>query len=409
MTGRIAWSGIVLALVLAGCATPKQASDVDDLLFVSTRDGVAAVDGESGRTVVNAGYAAHNSDWSRLFLAEDEAGATDVVLRDLATNARRTIARIAGTFTPRIVSRSGELLALAEPHTLGTPAWNPVSRRRTGLAVTGVPGQVRRFDLPGNFEPEAFTADDRTLVLVEYVPAIRPERYRLRELDLASGSVSPLGVRLKLLAPPEMAGTGRTQVPAPDASALYTLYTRQGPNLSHVAPGTVVTPAPVHSFVHVLNLVQGFAHCVDLPDGFGAGPAAIAVAPEGDRLFAIDAGRVLVVDTRSLRVSRSARIRLRPTFAISAVAKGGTDGELFVGAGADVVVLDQTTLRVSRRYVIGRDVTGLALSSDSRLLYVALEDGIAVIDAETGAESRRLHVPGLTGISAAHPAARSSR
>jgi hypothetical protein len=388
-------------LVLAGCAVPDPTSGAGDVLFVTTRTGVVALDGGSGRTILDSGYAAHSADWTHVFSTETDARFTRVVRHDLTTNARREVARVPGSLAPRVVSRSGELVAMTEPHMAGTSAWNPVRKRRTEMTVIRLPGQIRRFDLSGNFEPEAFTADDRTLVLVEYLPPTRPDRYRLRELDLVRGKVSPLGARLKLLAPGEMRATGRTQVAAPDGGALYTLYARQEPNLTHAAPGTVATPVPIHAFVHVLDLVQGFAHCVDLPDGFGAGPSAVGVPPGGASLFVIDGGRVVVVDTRSLRLTRTAPIRLDRTSSLSAAAQGGRYGAVFVGAGTEVVVLDQATLRVTRRYSVGGDVTGVALGSNGRSLYVALEDEVTVINAATGTEIRTLYVPGLTGISAA--------
>lgn len=392
---------IAAGAFLAACAAPGSAPGAGDLLLVWTRAGVVALDGDSGRTILDAGYAVPSADRRQVFLTETEAGTTRVGLHPLPTGARREVARVHGMLAPRVVSHSGKLLALTAPRAAGAGAWNPEPRRRTELTVVRIAGRVRRFDLPGNFEPEAFTADDRTLVLIEYVPSTRPDRYRLRELDLGSGTVHPLGARLKLLAPDEMRGTGRTQVPSPDGSALYTLYTRQQANVAHASPGNNAPAAPVHSFVHVLNLVRGFAHCVDLPHGFGAGPSALALSSDGTSLFAVDAGRVVAVDTRSLRLSRASPVRLGPASSLSAAARGGTADELFVGAGTDVHVLDGSTLRVTGRYPVGSEVRGLTMSSDGRRLFVALEDEITVMDAATGREIRTLHVPGVTGTVAA--------
>jgi hypothetical protein len=401
LAARFVATVAAVGVVFAACAAPEALSGEGDLLFLSTRTGMVALDGDSGRTILNGGYAVPSADWTKLVLTETHGRTTRVALHNIQTSARREVARVDGTLVPRVISRSGKLVALAKPGSAGAGAWKPVPKRRTELAVLRIPGPVRRFDLPGNFEPEAFTADDRTLVLIEYVPATRPDRYRLRELDVGSGTVNPLGARLKLLAPDEMKGTGRTQVPAPDGSALYTLYTRQRANLAHAASGTNPSSTPVHSFVHVLNLVRGFAHCVDLPHGFGAGPSAVALSSDGTSLFAVDVGRVVAVDTRSLRVSRAAPIRLGTTSSLSAAAQGGTKGALFIGTGTDVYVLDRGTLRVTGRYQVGREVKGLTLSSDGRRLFVALEDAIAVMNATTGAEMRTLRVPGITGIVAA--------
>ena len=72
-----------------------------------------------------------------------------------------------------------------------------------------------------------------------------------------------------------MRGNAHAQVMAPDGRHLYTLYTRDA------------TPTePAKSFVHVLDLEQQLASCVDLPPTFAISPlGALAVSPSGNRLY----------------------------------------------------------------------------------------------------------------------------
>jgi hypothetical protein len=102
-----------------------------------------------------------------------------------------------------------------------------------------------------------------------------------------------------------MRGTGRVQVYAPKGNFLFTLYTDQPPNTAHRSLSSYDDHGEVHAFVHVLNLKQGWAHCVDLPVPFGNGtqPANdIAVAADGSYVYVGDGERVAVIDARELNV-----------------------------------------------------------------------------------------------------------
>jgi hypothetical protein len=107
-------------------------------------------------------------------------------------------------------------------------------RNRTRIVVARPDGgRLRTFDLRGDFEPEAFSTDDRKLFLIECLPG-DSGRYRVRMMRLASGAVLSVG-RLTKTAPDSMRGTGRVHEYSPDGDVLYTLYTRQPPNYAHRA------------------------------------------------------------------------------------------------------------------------------------------------------------------------------
>ena len=391
---------ILFALFLPACGTRSSGPALNDLVFASSGTSVVGLEVASGRIVLDAPYAIPTADWSRIFSADLDGVTSRIVVDDVVSGATRELARPAGNLVPRVVSRSGRLVALASPRATEADRWSPVPRTTTELATLELEGgtqRLRRFSLAGNYEPEAFTTDDGTLVLVEYLPAAAPNRYRLSELDLETGRVYLLGQRIKRFAPAEMRGTGRTQVAAPDGSVLYTLYTRQGPNPAHPVPGAALTPSPIHAFVHVLNLGEGWAHCVDLPDGFGAGGGALAVAPDGSRLVAFDGTTIASLDTTSLGVSHTTRPGNGSTGGppMAAVAP---DGSLFVGGGREILRLDPGTLAVSRYYPLAGVAHGLGVSPDGARLYVTLDGIVQVLDAATGAPVDTFSAPGAAAI-----------
>jgi hypothetical protein len=107
------------------------------------------------------------------------------------------------------VSATGTLVALT-----AEGSHRPAGRERTTIVVADSSGArpAREFDLAGNFEPEAFSADDAYLFVLEYLPANAPEHYRVRRVELATGQVQPLLLRDKQLIPAsaeeEMRGEG---------------------------------------------------------------------------------------------------------------------------------------------------------------------------------------------------------
>ena len=190
----------------------------------------------------------------------------------------------------------------------------PEGRRSTPLDLEASDtGATQHLDLHGNFEPDAFSTDGRSLFLIQYLPAAAPDHYRVMELDLASHRIAHVASPDKV-PPSSMQGTRLQQVWAPDRSVLYTLYTNQ------VSSGAPLT------FVHVLNLEDKWAHCIDLPAAFGASrPNAKAMvgSPNGTHLYVTDADaqQIATIDTRRFKVdtttaavaapSRSDRPRLR--------------------------------------------------------------------------------------------------
>ena len=91
------------------------------------------------------------------------------------------------------------------------------------------------MELPGNLEPEAFSAAGERLFVLDYLPPAAPDRYRVRMVNLATGKLEPLLTPAKSVVPPgaeeEMRGEGRQAVYDAGRQLLFTLYTHQPDHL----------------------------------------------------------------------------------------------------------------------------------------------------------------------------------
>ena len=208
------------------------------------------------------------------------------------------------------------------------------------------------------------------------MPPLAPERYRVARLDLGSGRVGDVRSNEEELQEP-MRGTARAQVMAPDGRRLYTLYTRDA---------TATDPA--EAFVHVLDLEEQRATCVDLPGEFAVSQlGALAVSPSGTRLYvaAPAYGALAELDTGTLKVARTAT---GPTGSIGATARATASG---------------TTLYVAVDNQINA-VIGLKPSTDGNVLYVSLADRVLALDPRTMTTRRELDVPTTDPIDHVAPA-----
>src|SRR5262249_22005985 len=210
----------------------------------------------------------------------------------------------------------------------------------------------QRLSLTGNIEPEAFSADGSTIFALDYRPALAPDRYRVRRVDVATGQITDVPSNDKEIRG-DMQGVARTQALSPDGRRLYTLYT---------VPG-----AQPRAFVHVLSLDTQTANCVDLPAPFGRDTGAMALAPSPDGMHLYVAARghgVLAdVDTLGLSVTRTARLRIGGT-GHDAVSMA-TDGDsIFVGRGSAVAPVAAASLRSARPWHVRGSVTGIQSESD---------------------------------------------
>ncbi len=398
---------LVCIAALAACAPVASRESTTssvpaEILVLRTTKGVTALDPATGDVTLAAPSAVAAPDWSSLLSYSTGAGTTTLTRRSVPSGEKLSEVEVSGRLVANVTSADAGLVALTPPRSEGATPWLPDGRRRTEVVIADTSGTAtpKRFQLAGNFEPEAFSTDNRQLFMIEYIPAMDPNRYRVRRLHLTSGKVSPIG-RLKQSAPGQMRGTGRMQVWDPSGDQLYTLYTQQGPNYSHGEPANH-SGGTTHAFVHVLNLRDGWAHCIDLPMPFGMGRAtasAVAISPDGNRLYVSDwsAGAVTLIDPKDLEVVRTVQLDLGGaddhTF-----AQAGTGDVLYLAGNSDVVAVDANSLEMTQRWTMDSSVVGLAASANGQRVYVALEDEVITLDSATGEELTSINAPGVEGI-----------
>jgi DNA-binding beta-propeller fold protein YncE len=396
---------IVMAVVFAsaactGGASPSSNADASEgsvsaeTLLLGTDSGPLAIRVPAGSVVFDRAGAVASPDGSLVFAASSHGRSTALQTIEGTTGEVVSRTRIPGDLEVRVVSGNGRRVALMAPLPGGWDPSTPIPRSHTTIVVadpTGTRGP-RSYELRGNFEPEAFSTDDRQLFMIQHLPAETPSVYRVTVLDLVRGRVKPVFGPFK--SPPErMPGTRLQQVFAPDGGTLYTLYTSSRPGYApHGAP--VPSDASV-SFVHVLSLSEGWAHCVGLPRELWNQPAsaqAIAVSSDGSRLYIVDSVRGLlsVMDTEMLTILRLETIDFGHSVVAETSAKLSADeATLFVGIGgerSDLYAIDTTTFDVRNRWPVNGDLSGLGLSGDGLRVYLALGDHLDVVDPRSGAK-----------------------
>ena len=276
------------------------------------------------------------------------------------------------------------------------------------IVVADSGGERARFDLPGNLDPEAFSASGADLYVLDYLPPTKPDRYRVRVLNLKSGKLQPLATKAAVQVPvgaeETMRGEGRQSVYDADRKILFTLYTHQ-PDHQHtrdlLAGGARSGTPHIHAFVHSLHVGEGWAFCIDLPSPFGEGPATghgIALRTDGHRLYVLDAGTGTLahIDPGTQEIGRVTTFA-KPGLPGEASVVPTRDGGLVVGVGTTVVPVDPAAAAPKQPMAATAvPVRGVALTAER--LYVGQPDTVVTYDPTTGEAQNRLSVPGLVAV-----------
>jgi YVTN family beta-propeller protein len=391
------WAGCA-ALLVSACAPGRVTSVAsNDLVVISTGGGLAGVDWALRRVVYQAPNALPSSDWSRVITTATN-GTLQVL--DSRTGAQQSAVDVPEDFVVSAVSKDSRRVALSS---------RDGGSIRTRIVVADPSGTAaqRTYDLQGNYEPDAFANDNQHLFVLEYLPPEAPDRYRVRQLDLKTGNVGGIGSRDKSAVPEEeMRGTRRMHVLSPDGKTLYTLYTHQPDHLHSrdLLAGLTQSRGDVHAFVHVLNLSEGWAYCLDLPQPMGIGPAsahALALSADGGALFVADrsSGEVVVADTTQLAVRAMVDVGADPRAdEAPAAAQVGQFGTLFLSSASGLVVLEPKTLAVLRRMPVPGTPTGLGVSVDGQRLFISTADHLFALDQQNGWQLGAIATPGAERI-----------
>lgn len=309
---------------------------------------IAAVAAPAGRVAVSA---------------EVANGSTTVRWHELATDAVTATIEVKGEFRPTAVAQDGSLVALVS------------SSAKSTIVVLASPtsGEVRRWSFDAVVVPEAF-ADAGYIgglpIGVFVIEYLAEHTYRVRVIDTTTGALGlPLNLRDKSQTADEvMTAVSRTAVFDPARQLLFTLYqnaTEDGEDLG--------------SFIHTLGLING-VWCLDVPPELGLAdhPGALAVSPDGSRLFAASStGGVAGYVVDDITNGDIEMPRARTTAALDGeaerVAVAASNDEVVVALGAKLFVLDPETLAVRDSFIGDMDVAALTVLSDGSIVIVGTD------------------------------------
>lgn len=370
-----------------------------DLLLGSSTEVVSLDAGTGAIRFQGAGVPALGS-WSSVFSTSSSDAGSVLEARNAITGETLSSVEVPDGLDVRVASPDGGLVALMPPLPEGASPWIPEPRATTHIVIADprTPGEVREFDLDGNFEPEAFSTDGRGLYMISYVPPTAPEAYRVARLEVLSGKVHEVSTGVKGVIE-TMSGTRLEQVAAPDGTMLHTLYT--------TAPAAYASHAHQHadaivSFVHMLSLDDGWAHCLALPKAMWGGDAAdqaMAVSQDGELLYVVDIAQGLIaeIDTNGPEILRTGQVDFGSASGAPTQATVTADGRLFVSTGARIVTIDTATLERTSELAMTAPV--LALGADGSNVYVAMQGQIEVLGAGADESLGTVSTPSLTEIS----------
>ncbi|MBO3747871.1 hypothetical protein J5X84_17475 [Streptosporangiaceae bacterium NEAU-GS5] len=365
-----------------------------DLLYADTSSGMKVVDTATGRTLGLPATATPDAMWNNLYAYDGSA----LLTLDAATGRRDQEVTAPGGQVIRAVSIAGTRVALGDPAP-ASPYGPAAARATTRLVIADATGRQKTaaITLDGNYEPDAFSSQGNVLFVLQYLPADDPQAYRVRALDLATGKVGPIMSRDKVPVAEEetMRGEGRVAVLAPGGGRLYTLYTHQ-PNHLHSRDLVAGRKTGVHAFVHVLDLEQQWAYCLDLPEPFGQGPAeGHTLATDGARLYVFDAGsgRLVVAHSDTLEIDQVAQLPPAPGPAHATISQSVP----YLAYGSSLVAVDPYSLAVTKTWPASSPSRGLVPGPGmTSTLYRGVDGAAVKVDTKTGREVARVPIPGLT-------------
>jgi hypothetical protein len=351
---------------LSGACSPRTPEKVipSDILLIAHSAGLGAFDTGKRDWLIPPQPAA---------LSDGELATLDgqqLTLRHRITLEVRSQAQLKGDWT--ISAVGGDQIALIEGRDLAK------SRESTTISIIRGGSERYRHRLPGTIEPEAFSTDGTRLFVLDH----RGDSYRVRSVDLATGTLEPLFTRQKKLTPEFaeeiMRGRGHHSVYDSARGMLFTLFTHGG---DHQHTGRLLGVRPdapgIHAFIHALSLREGWAVCIDLPAPFGLAPAAShTITGSSTRIFAVagEGGVVAEIDPVGLGIEGTSKIP-------------PTHGDAYA------IYTDRLILATGSRLAgadLGFAVRGIA---SGHRLWAGREN--AIVSIEEGRVAEEIEVPGL--------------
>lgn len=383
MRGRtVVLAAVCMGLIAAGCGEPAGPRG-SDTLFLRSGQSIAVIKAGASAPSFRGSSTVPSPNWTTVVRNDLRRRKTRLTAVNPLSGSTRWKQDIAGNFRTKVVSHDGTLVAMGP---LGERSYKQGRGTTTMLIAGSRSSEPQVYELLGNYEPEAFSVDGRSLFLVSYLPARNPDSYQVRKLDLRTGEVEGVYTPDQDLQE-RMGGTARIQAASPDGTRLYTLYTVEE------ASGT-------YAFIHVLALDELWAHCIDLPAEFATFPeraTAITVSPDGRHIHVVNsaAEKIATIDAGSLQVTATADVDMISGTDTYASTDGS--GRVFVASSGRAVALDGE-LREIRRWQFDEEIRGLQVARDGRRLYVGLRESFAVIDPGLRRIVRLVDPPGIRVI-----------
>ena len=279
------------------------------MLLARASDGLIAYNMADGQTLFHLPPGRLSADGKQYVTAEllmqnNIEGTTRIGLYDAAANFRLTaLFNENGVWALGAVSSNGRWAALTRiPGEQEKAAWTKAKRWQTDVQIfdTLKRAVVHSIKLDGNFEVDALSTEGFSLFLIEHVPAINPEHYRVRLYSVMNDKLQE-GALVDKRAPPDEVMTGYAWGAVAPANGhwLLTLYLDTQRNVA---------------FVHALDLDNQFAICIDLPSGSGdfnlLKQYTLTLAPDGLKLYAANSALGVVAHITlyaSIEVARTER------------------------------------------------------------------------------------------------------
>jgi hypothetical protein len=307
---------------------------------------------------------------------------------DVRTDQISASVEIAGEVRPTAIAEDGKLVALT----------GIIGKQTTVVLATPTEGEVRRWVFDALLVPEAFAnafdpAGDGLPIGVFALEYFDNESYRVRVIDTATGELGlPLNLRDKSQSVDEvMTAVSRMAVFDPVNQLLFTLYQdAQGWD-------------GAGSFIHTLGLVNG-VWCLDVPAelALAENAGALAVSPDGSRLFAASGGGgvagFLVSDVTTITPQEP---EARTTASLGAssdiVAIGASNDEVVVALDGSIFRLDPDTLAVRDSFTWDMSVEALTVLDDSSIVLVG-SGRMTMVSPEDELLAERSLPSGITGV-----------
>jgi general stress protein 26 len=312
-----------------------------------------------------------SADKQHYLVAKTSAG-TQLLGFDLTTGAGTPITQLAGQWELSGVSPTGRWAALTRiPSDSEKQAWTTANDWKTDVLVvdTQTGKTAHQMGLEGNFAVDTLSAAGDALFVIQYLPAVNPDHYQVRLVDLPTETLQD-GALVDKRAPDEVMAGQRWQAVAPhDGSWLFTLYLRTKNNTA---------------FIHALNTENKFTLCFDLPTVQGntleqLRAYTLALSLNGQTIYAANPalGIIAEVDLNSFEVTKAASFAPdQSVLSASAPVNYGVADKrmMYFTGGKTIWTFDVTNQQVKSLSTLDTFISGLGLGSDGQRLFVARPD-----------------------------------